>query len=238
MTSHPEVPGGSAARVDQRSGTPARDPRNDTSVGIDADEPRDRGLWTIPNLISLLRLLAVPWFLWLLLHEDEPIAAGILLAVLGATDWVDGYIARHFDQGSKIGKIMDPIADRVLLIAGAVGLLIDGTAPRWVLVLVLAREVVVSIGTVWLAALGARRIDVQWVGKAGTLAVMFALPLFLWLDNTSPGTGHDVLAVITWGFTIGGLILSYYALLGYIPIAREALREGRAGRTAVTGGRA
>ena len=93
-----------------------------------------------------LRLLAVPWFLWLLLDEDRPIAAGILLAVLGATDWVDGYIARHFDQGSKIGKILDPVADRVLLIAGAVGLLIDGSAPRWVLILVLAREAASASG--------------------------------------------------------------------------------------------
>jgi cardiolipin synthase len=220
--------------VDERSGTPAPGTERRAS---EAPEPRDRGVWTIPNLISLLRLLAVPWFLWLLLHDDRPIAAGILLAILGATDWVDGYIARHFDQGSKIGKILDPIADRVLLIAGAVGLLIDGTAPRWVLILVLARELVVSIGTVWLAALGARRIDVQWVGKAGTLAVMFALPLFLWLENTGPGVGHDVLAAITWTFTIGGLILSYYALLGYVPIAREALREGRAARTSTVGAR-
>jgi cardiolipin synthase len=105
-----------------------------------------------------------------------------------------------------------------------------------VLVVVLAREAVISVGTLWLAARGARRIDVQWTGKAGTLALMFALPLFLWLDNTSPGAGHDVLAVVTWGFTIGGLVLSYYAAAGYIPIAREALRDGRAGRTTTTGG--
>jgi cardiolipin synthase len=196
-----------------------------------AEELHDRGLWTIPNLISLLRLLAVPWFLWLLLHDDRPIAAGILLAILGATDWIDGYIARHFDQGSKIGKILDPVADRVLLVAGAVALLIDGSAPRWVLIVVLAREVVISVGVVWLAALGARRIEVQWVGKAGTLALMFALPMFLWLDNVQPGLGHDVLAVVTWCFTIGGLVLSYYAALGYVPIAREALQEGRAGRS-------
>jgi cardiolipin synthase len=199
-----------------------------------AGGPESRIL-TVPNVLSLVRLACIPLFLWLLFGRDDRAAAAYLLAILGATDWVDGYIARHFDQGSKIGKILDPIADRVLLIAGAVGLLIDGTAPRWVLILVLARELVVSLGTVWLAALGARRIDVQWVGKAGTLAVMFALPMFLWLDNTSPGTGHDVLAVITWGFTIGGLILSYYALLGYIPIAREALREGRAARTSTVG---
>ena len=116
--------------------------------------PRDRGLWTVPNLISVARLAAVPWFLWLLLHDDRPIAAGLLLAVLGASDWVDGYIARHFDQASAFGKIIDPVADRVLLIAGAVALLVEGSAPRWVLVVVLVREALISAGTLWLAALG------------------------------------------------------------------------------------
>ena len=96
--------------------------------------------------------------------------------MLGATDWVDGYIARHFDQGSEIGKILDPVSDRVMLIAGAVGLLISGDVPLWVGILVLAREAALSVVTLILAAAGARRIDVQWVGKAGTLALMFALP--------------------------------------------------------------
>lgn len=197
-------------------------------------ELRDRGLWTIPNLISVARLLAIPWFVWLLLHDDRPIAAGLLLAVLGATDWVDGYIARRFDQGSKFGQIIDPIADRALLITGAVVLLIDGAVPGWVGVIVLFREALISVATVGLAALGARRIDVQWVGKAGTLALMFALPMFLWLDTVKPSGGHDVLAAVTWTFTISGLALSYYATLGYIPIARAALREGRVGRTTAT----
>ena len=199
-----------------------------------ADTPReplsDRGVWTIPNLISVLRLLAVPWFLWLLLHDHRPIAAGILLAVLGATDWVDGFIARHFDQGSEIGKILDPVADRVLLIAGAVALLIDGSVPAWVGIVVLAREALISVATLGLAAKGARRIDVQWVGKAGTLALMFALPMFLWLDATAAGAGRNVLAAVTWIFTIGGLLLSYIAAAGYVPIARRALRDGRSGR--------
>ena len=199
-------------------------------------ELRDRGLWTIPNLISVARLLAIPWFVWLLLHDNRPIAAGILLAVLGATDWVDGYIARRFDQGSNFGKIVDPIADRALLITGAVVLLIDGSVPLWVGIVVLFREALISVATVGLAALGARRIDVQWVGKAGTLALMFALPMFLWLDDTTAGTGHNVLAVLTWVFTMSGLVLSYYATAGYIPIARAALRDGRAARAATTEG--
>lgn len=189
----------------------------------------DRGVWTVPNAISVARLVCIPVFLWLLLAESRPVAAGILLAVLGATDWVDGWIARRYDQGSEVGKVLDPVADRVLLIAAAVALLIEGIVPAWVGVLVLAREAVISVATLSLAAAGARRIDVQWVGKAGTLALMFALPGFVLVDALDPSTGRDVIEVITWIFTIGGLLLSYYAAVKYVPLARAALREGRAG---------
>jgi cardiolipin synthase len=194
------------------------------------DLAHDRGVWTIPNAISLARLAGIPVFLWLLLGADRPLEAGILFAVLGATDWVDGYIARRFDQGSEIGKILDPVSDRVMLIAGAVGLIISGDVPIWVGVVVLAREALLSVVTLVLAAAGARRIDVQWVGKAGTLALMFALPLFVLVAELEPSAGRDVIEVITWLFTIGGLILSYYAAALYIPLARTALRDGRAAR--------
>ncbi len=190
----------------------------------------DRGLWTIPNLISALRLAGVPVFLWLLLGEDRPVEAGILFAVLGATDWIDGYIARRFDQGSEIGKILDPVSDRVMLIAGALGLIISGDVPLWVGIVVLAREAALSVVTLILAAAGARRIDVQWVGKAGTLALMFALPGFVLVSALNSGATRDIIEVITWLFTIGGLILSYYAAALYIPMARNALKEGRAAR--------
>jgi cardiolipin synthase len=194
------------------------------------ESSHDRGLWTVPNLISVLRLLGIPVFLWLLLGEDKPLEAGILFAVLGATDWVDGYIARHFDQGSEIGKILDPVSDRVMLIAGALGLVISGDVPLWVGIVVLFREAALSIVTLVLAAGGARRIDVQWVGKAGTLALMFAFPLFVLVNELDPSVGRDVIELVTWVFTIGGLILSYYAAALYIPMARDALREGRAAR--------
>lgn len=186
----------------------------------------DNGWRTIPNLISLVRLLCVPVFVWLVLGADRPLAAGVLLAILGATDWVDGWIARRYDQGSAIGKVLDPVADRILLIAAAVVLLIDGTVPIWVGVLVLAREAVISVATLVLAAAGARRIDVLWVGKAGTLALMFALPGFLLLSITD-GAVHAVLWFSTWCFTIGGLLLSYWAAVQYVPAARGALRDGR-----------
>jgi cardiolipin synthase len=194
----------------------------------------DRGVWTVPNAISVARLLCVPLFLWLLLTEERTIAAGILLAVLGATDWVDGWIARRYDQGSEVGKVLDPVADRILLIAAAVALLVEGIVPLWVGVLVLGREAVISAATLALAAAGARRIEVQWVGKAGTLALMFALPGFVLLDALDPSWGRDLLAVATWIFTLGGLVLSYYAAAKYVPLARAALRDGRAHHEAVT----
>jgi len=187
---------------------------------------------TLPNAITLVRLVCIPVFVWLL-ADDQPLAAAGLLAVLGASDWVDGWVARRFDQGSDLGKVMDPVADRLLLLTAAVALIIDGAVPVVVGVLVLAREVAISIAVLALAMAGARRIDVQWVGKAGTLALMFAFPLFLWADNIV--RGHDLVLVTAWGFAIGGLLLSYYAALTYVPLARRALREGRDARTATTG---
>jgi cardiolipin synthase len=186
-------------------------------------------IWTLPNLISFVRLLCAPLFLWLLFSADEPVAAAWLLAALGASDWIDGYIARHWDQGSELGKILDPTADRVLLITGAVALLFEDvpTIVHVFVLLVLVREVLIGGVTVALAIAGARRIDVLWVGKAGTLAIMFSLPAFV-LSAHSTGAVHAIMLIIGWGFGIGGLVLSYYAAARYIPAARVALREGRA----------
>jgi cardiolipin synthase len=188
---------------------------------------REQRVLTVPNLISVVRLLCAPVFVWLL-ADGHQIAAALLLALLGASDWIDGWIARRFDQGSTLGKVLDPVADRVLLLVAAVALLVDGSVPVVVGVLVLFREAVVSIAVLALAAAGARRIDVQWAGKAGTLAVMFAFPLFLLADNIS--TGQDLTRFAAWCFAVVGLVLGYYALVTYLPMARDALREGRRGR--------
>jgi cardiolipin synthase len=180
-------------------------------------------LVTIPNLISVGRLLCVPLFLWLLFGREHRAAAASLLGFLGATDWVDGYIARHFDQVSTVGKVLDPAADRILIGTAVVALLVDGSVPAWVGILAIAREVVISAAVVGLAAVGARRIDVQWVGKAGTFALMFAFPFFLASEST---VSWDALAeVLAWGFAIPGLVLSYYAAFAYVPLARRALAE-------------
>jgi cardiolipin synthase len=188
------------------------------------DEGRLDRIWTVPNALSLGRLACVPVFLWLLFGRENRVAAALLLGGLGATDWVDGYIARHFDQVSNLGKILDPVADRILLIVGMVAILIDGSVPPVIFWLAVAREVLVAGTTVLLAALGARRIDVSWFGKAGTLCMMVAFPLFLWGHRHGPATA------LAWPFAIVGLVFAWYAAATYVKPAREALREGRAER--------
>jgi cardiolipin synthase len=194
------------------------------------DPDRSRIL-TVPNVISVLRLLCVPLFLWLLWKPDPARrAAAVLLAVLGATDWIDGWIARHYDQGSELGKILDPTADRVLLVAAVIALLFEDLplGVDVVLWVVLIREVLIAVATIVLAAAGARRIDVVWAGKAGTLAIMFALPAFL-LADAAPSV-EFFFNLVGWGFAIGGIVLGYIAAAKYVPAARAALREGRSGR--------
>ena len=99
---------------------------------------------TLPNLITLARLACLPVFLWLLFGKEDRAAAAALLAVLGITDWVDGYLARRLGQVSELGKILDPVADRLLFIVGAGGILIDGSVPTWFAVIVLVRETLVG----------------------------------------------------------------------------------------------
>jgi len=194
-------------------------------------DPARSRILTIPNVISVLRLLCVPVFLWLLWKPDPARrGAAVLLAFLGATDWIDGWIARHYDQGSELGKILDPTADRVLLVAAVIALLFEDLplGVDVVLWIVLVREVLVAAATIVLAAAGARRIDVVWAGKAGTLAIMFALPAFL-IADAAPSV-EFFFNLVGWGFAIGGIVLGYLAAAKYVPAARAALREGRSGR--------
>lgn len=186
---------------------------------------------TIPNAFSLARLACAPIFLWLLFGRDNRLGAAFLLAGLGATDWVDGYLARRLGQVSALGKVLDPVADRLLLFVGVGGIVVDGSVPTWLAVLVLVRETLISAATVGLAGLGARRIDVQWVGKAGTFAFMVAFPLFL--AGGSGVSWSGTARSVAWVFAIPGLLLAWYAAATYVPIARDALREGRGGRADV-----
>ena len=166
---------------------------------------------TVPNAISVVRLLCVPLFLWLLFGAKERTAAFCCSAGWARpTGSTAGSLAAS-TRGASSGKILDPVADRILLLTAAIALMIDGAVPVWVGVLVLVREAIVSVATLALAAAGAARIDVQWVGKAGTLALMFALPGFLLIDSIGSWHGPRPGGVGAWLFTAGGLVLGYFA---------------------------
>jgi cardiolipin synthase (CMP-forming) len=186
---------------------------------------------TIPNIISFVRLCCIPVFLWLLFGRHNRAGAAWLLAGLGATDWIDGYIARNFAQVSELGKVLDPAADRLLFIVGIVGIIIDGSAPLWLSVLVVVREVLIAILLVVLTALGMKRFPVTWWGKTATFLLMFAFPLFL-LSHALEGRWHTFTAVLAWATGLPGLVISYATFADYLPKMRRALAEGRAERAA------
>jgi cardiolipin synthase len=188
---------------------------------------RDRVL-TVPNAITTVRLLCLPLFLWLLFGAGRQTAAAILLAVLGATDWVDGYVARRFHQVSTVGKVLDPVADRLLVGTGVVAIIVHGAVPVWFGSLTLAREALIGLVTLVLAGLGAARIDVLWVGKAGTFGLMFAYPAFLLGHGTADW--QDPIRIVAWITGGVGLALAWAAAAAYVRPARAALRTGRRAR--------
>ena len=186
------------------------------------------GVLTVPNLVSIARLGCIPWFIWLLFGAEDRIWAALLLGGLGATDWVDGWAARRLGQVSELGKVLDPTADRLLLLVAVPCLLVDGTIPGWFALTVLVREVLVGAATLVLAALGARRIDVSWWGKTGTFALLWAVPCFLAGESRVPV--DEAFTVMAWVFGLPGLVIAWWAAFGYLPVARRALVEGRADR--------
>jgi cardiolipin synthase len=197
-----------------------------------AETPAQEGLGrvlTVPNGITVVRLACIPLFLWLLFGAGRQSAAAVLLGVLGATDWVDGFVARRYHQVSTVGKVLDPVADRVLVVTAVIAITVHGAVPVWFGVATLAREAVVSVAVLLLASLGASRIDVLWVGKAGTFALMFAYPAFL-LSNGN-AAWQVPFHVFAWVSGIIGLILAWVAAGSYIPVARSALARGRRART-------
>ena len=201
--------------VDERTGV----------AGEGVAEPGLDRILTVPNVVTFVRLACIPLYVWLLFGAHRQTGAALLLAVLGATDWVDGYVARRFHQVTTLGKILDPVADRALVATAVITIMIHGAVPVWFGVATIAREVVVSGAVLLLASLGAARIDVLWVGKAGTFALMTAYPLFLLSDGTAGW--QKVVHVAAWTIGLLGLALAWVAAASYVPVARRALAAGR-----------
>ena len=136
---------------------------------------------------------------------------------VGVTDFLDGYLARRFDQVSTLGKVLDPLADRVVFVTGVLSIAVYGAVPPWLAAVVLGHELIVSVAVVVLAALGARRIDVIWVGEGGHFGLLCCFPLFLLGDQRA--TWAHVLTDTTWVAVVPALILSFVAAATYLPRA-------------------
>ena len=184
-------------------------------------------LWTVPNAFTLVRLLCLPFFLYLLFVDENRAGAAWLLAGLGSTDWIDGFIARRFDQGSEFGKIFDPTVDRLFFFVSVIAIIIDGSIPIWFAVAVLVREVlvggVIAFSTLFLKM---QRFSVTRLGKIATFLLMGAVPSFL-IGSTDVWEA-PFFAVLAWAFGIPGLVLSYWTGIAYIPLIRTGLASGRA----------
>lgn len=183
---------------------------------------------TVPNLITLVRLGCLPVFLWLLFGLEMPAGAALLLGGLGISDWVDGWVARRFDQRSDFGALFDPVVDRLLFLVAAVAVSFRDGIPDWFVFAVLAREVAVGAMMIVGQMLGMERFPVTTLGKRYTFLLMMAIPLLLL--GTSDHPTADAAWVVGWALGLPGLILSFVTAMDYVPRVRRAVRTGRAKR--------
>ncbi|MFP5298596.1 MAG: CDP-alcohol phosphatidyltransferase family protein [Actinomycetota bacterium] len=184
--------------------------------------PGDAGLRTVPNVLSLLRLLSVPVFLWLFISgRDE--AAVILYGIGAWSDFFDGWIARRFHQVSEIGKLLDPLADRVFIVALAVALVARETLPLALAIAIIARDVLVLSLFPALERRGVERIRVNFVGKTATASLLFGLSCLAWSETSFPL--HAVADSVGLAFTLFGAILYWVAATIYARQAMQALER-------------
>ena len=184
---------------------------------------------TWPNALSAARLAGVPVFLWLVIGPRTPeadlIACG-MLGLAGLSDWLDGKLARALNQVSELGKMLDPAADRLYILATIIGLAVRSIIPWWLLGLLVGRELIVGIALVVLRRLtGYGSLQVAFVGKAATWCLMYAFPL-LFL-GAHGGSAAAVVRVFGWAFAIWGTALYWWAASLYVTQVRDLVKGAR-----------
>jgi cardiolipin synthase len=179
--------------------------------------PSNRVL-TVPNALSVSRLVGVPIFLWLVLVPQADGWAFVVLAIAGVTDWLDGALARALNQQSRIGEILDPAADRLYIAATIIGLAIRGIIPWWLVVILVARDVMLLGLIPLLRKHGMLTLPVTMVGKAATFCLLWGFPTLLlssydnWFGSFAGAAG--------WAFSLWGTGLYWWAGIDYIRSAR------------------
>lgn len=187
-----------------------------------------RQILTWPNLVTVARLGALPWFVVLMVHE-RVVAASFVLGTLGATDWVDGWLARRLGQTSDLGSILDPTVDRLVFLVGVTTILVSGQVPWVFCAAILLREAGVAAMMVGATLAGMERFPVTPAGKMATFALLWAVP---WILAGSAGGVWTIFGVIGWCLGLPGLALSWVTAVRYVPLVRRHLRkeEYRVGR--------
>ena len=178
---------------------------------------------TIPNFLSLLRLAMLPTFVSLF-ADGRVVAGSWFFGLLGATDFVDGFIARRFNQVSELGKILDPIADRAVFFVGITAAMYYDYLPVWFGVVILVREVSIALLMVGATAMGMERFPVTRLGKWATFALLAAVP---WITLGSAGGNWTIFTFMGWAAGIPGIIVSYKSFFDYLPSVRAHLASGR-----------
>jgi cardiolipin synthase len=193
------------------------------------DAPAAGRVLTIPNVISFARLAGVPLFLYLFLVAHQQAAAVIVLALGGTTDWVDGYLARRLGQVSRLGELLDPLADRLYILATLLAFTARGVVPWPFTAALLLRELAVGVTIPVLRRYGYGPLPVHYVGKTATFLLLAAFPVLL-LASASPGA-RALASPIGWGLAWWGIVLYWVAgvlyLIQCVAVIRAARRERR-----------
>ena len=183
--------------------------------------PASSAVLTVPNVLSFARIALIPLFCWLAANEETRLWGIALFAIVVSTDWVDGYVARRTGQVSELGRILDPVADRLAIAAGLLTFAFSGIFPFWAALLILFRDIVLLLGAGALLWRRNIRVDVRWIGKIATFSLMAAITWIAW-GNAGGALGEILLVGGGLAYTVG--IVEYYIAAGLYAIdVRDAL---------------
>ena len=218
---------------DVTSATPGRAPamigarptsRGSTSAGSTSATSANRDqVVNVPNALSALRLVLVPVFFWLIVQHRDGWAL-VVLAVSGVTDYLDGKLARRWGQVSRVGQLLDPVADRLYILATLIGLAWRDVVPWWFVALIVGRDVLLSFTIPVLARHGYGPLPVHFLGKAATFSLLYAFPLLLLAQIGGPVAG--VALAVGWAFAWWGAGLYWWAGWLYVRQVRDVVRAG------------
>ncbi|CAN5207620.1 CDP-alcohol phosphatidyltransferase family protein [soil metagenome] len=200
-----------------------------------ADPDISTRIWTVPNVLSMLRLAGVPLFLYWALVTEQDGRAILLLMAAGASDYFDGLIARRWQQFTRLGQLLDPAADRLYILATLLALVVRDGLPLWWALALIGRDVVLACFLPVLRRAGHGPLPVHFLGKAATFNLLYAFPMLLAAVPGNEGLLADVFRPMGWAFATWGSVLYLWAGVLYVVQVRRVLRADRAAAATAEG---